>query len=66
MPIFGKELPMGHNHPYSELRDKIIAGTLLAFERLVEKAKITDDYLIFSENGKVIKVKARTLGSFPE
>lgn len=52
---------MGTNHQYSELRDKLIAGTKLAFDRLVEKAKTTDDYLIFSENGKVIKVKARSI-----
>ena len=52
---------MGTNHQYSELRDKLIAGTKLAFDRLVEKAKATDDYLIFSENGKVIKVKARSI-----
>ncbi len=52
---------MGNNHPYSELRDKLIAGTKLAFDRLVEKAKKDDDYLVFSENGKVIKVKARSL-----
>ena len=52
---------MGNNHPYAELRDKLIAGTKLAFQRLVEKAKANDDYLVFSENGKVIKVKARSL-----
>lgn len=49
------------DHPYSEIRDKVIAGTKLAFERLVEKAKLNDDYLIFSENGKIIKVKARSI-----
>ncbi len=54
---------MGNNHPYSELRDKIIAGTKLAFKRLVEKAKLNDDCLVFSENGKVVKVKARTLNT---
>lgn len=54
---------MGNNHPYSELRDKIIAGTKLAFERLVEKAKLDDDYLVFSRNGKVIKVKASSLNA---
>lgn len=52
---------MGNNHQYSELREKLIAGTKLAFQRLVEKTKISDDYLIFSENGKVIKVKARSI-----
>jgi hypothetical protein len=54
---------MLNNHPYSEIREKLIAGTKLAFERLVEKAKLTDDYLVFSENGKVIKVKARSLNT---
>ncbi|MCC6371880.1 MAG: hypothetical protein IT236_12800 [Bacteroidia bacterium] len=54
---------MGNDHPYSELRDKLIAGTKLAFERLVEKAKLTDDYLVFSENGKIVKVKARTINT---
>jgi hypothetical protein len=52
---------MGNNHPYSELRDKLIAGTRLAFRRLVEKAQLTDDYLVFSRNGEVVKVKARSI-----
>jgi hypothetical protein len=52
---------MGNNHQYSELREKLIAGTKLAFQRLVEKAKVSDDYLVFSENGKIIKVKARSI-----
>ena len=52
---------MGNDHPYSELRDKLIAGTKLAFQRSVEKAKLTDDYLVFSENGKVVKVRARSI-----
>ena len=54
---------MGSNHPYSELRDKIVAGTKLAIDRLVEKAKLNDDYLVFSENGKIVKVRARTLNT---
>jgi hypothetical protein len=52
---------MDKDHEYSELRDKIVAGTKLAFQRLVEKAKLTDDYLVFSENGKIVKVKARSI-----
>jgi hypothetical protein len=39
----------------------MLARARLAFKRLVEKAKLEDDYLVFSENGKVIKVKARSL-----
>lgn len=57
------QILMGNDHPYSELRDKIILGTQLAFERLVEKAKLNDDYLVFSRNGKVVKVKARSLNT---
>jgi hypothetical protein len=52
---------MGDNHPYSELRDKLIAGTKLAYRRLVEKARLNDDYLVFSKNGRIIKVKARDI-----
>jgi hypothetical protein len=52
---------MQDNHRYSELREKIIAGAKLAYKRLVEKAKLNDEYLIFSENGKIIKVKARSI-----
>ena len=52
---------MGNNHPYTELREKLIRGTKLAFHRLVEKAKLNDDYLVFSENGKPVKVRARSL-----
>jgi hypothetical protein len=52
---------MRNIHPYSDLREKLIVGTKLAFQRLVEKAKVNDDYLVFSENGKVFKVKARSL-----
>lgn len=52
---------MKNNHQYSELREKITAGVNLAFQRLVEKAKAADDYLVFSENGKVVHVRARTL-----
>ena len=54
---------MGNNHPYSEIRDKIIAGTKLAFHRLVENAKLNDDYLVFSKNGKIVKVRARSLNT---
>lgn len=46
---------MNNDHPYRELREKLIAGTKLAFKRLVEKAKIDDDYLVFSENEKLLK-----------
>lgn len=41
--------------------EKLLEGLQLAFKRLVEKAKLEDDYLVFSENGKPYKVRARDL-----
>jgi len=43
------------------LHEKIIKGTRLAVDRLIEQSKKNDDYLVFSENGKIVKVKARKL-----
>lgn len=43
------------------LREKIIKGARLAVERLIEESKKNDDYLVFSEKGKIVKVKARKL-----
>ena len=44
-----------------ELKEKIIKGLTLAYERLVEQKKKEDGILVFWENGKIIKVKARDL-----
>ena len=46
---------MGNDHPYSELRDKIMPELNWHSRRLVEKAKLNDDYPVFSRNGKVVK-----------
>lgn len=49
------------NRDVNDLTDKILKGIDLAYRRLVEsKAKDNQD-LVFSENGKVIHVKAKTL-----
>ncbi len=45
----------------NSLTDKIIKGVALSYTRLVEEAKKNDDYLVFSENGKIVKVKARDI-----
>jgi len=49
------------NFELDELGAKVLEGARLAFKRLVEKAKLEDDYLVFSENGKPYKVRARDL-----
>lgn len=44
-----------------KLEDKFRKGSKLAIKQLIEERKKTDDYLIISRNGKVVKVKARSL-----
>jgi len=44
-----------------ELRDKIVRGIALAYERLVEQKKKEDGELVFSDKGKIVKIKARDL-----
>jgi hypothetical protein len=43
------------------LESKIMKGARLAVERLIEESKKNDDYLVFSEKGKIVKIKARKL-----
>jgi hypothetical protein len=49
------------NKQLSELINKIDKGLKLSFARLLEEAKKKDDYLIFSINGKIVKVKAKDI-----
>lgn len=44
------------------LRNKVLIGLSLSYNRLIEKKQKEDGNLIFSKNGKIIKVKARSLG----
>ena len=44
-----------------ELEDKILEGVALAYQKLVEQKKKEDGELVFSQNGKIITVKARDL-----
>lgn len=44
-----------------EIKDKVIEGLDLAFKRLVEKKRKENSYLIFSENGKIVKVMAKDI-----
>jgi hypothetical protein len=43
------------------LHNKILKGARLAVEKLIKEAQKNDEYLVFSENGKIVKVKARKL-----
>ena len=44
-----------------DLRTKILQGLNLTFKKLVEKKIVEDTEFVFSENGQIIKVKAREL-----
>ena len=43
------------------LGDALLKGSRMAVKKLIAERKKTDDYLIISRNGKVVKVKARSL-----
>lgn len=45
------------------LRSKLLVGLSLSYTRLIEKKQIEDGNLIFSKNGKIVKVRARKLGN---
>ena len=44
-----------------EFKQKLIKGLDLTFKRLLEAKRITDGTFVFSENGKIIKIKARDI-----
>jgi len=52
---------MENNKKVSELTKKISEGLKLAFDKLVKEKAKEDGELIFSENGKIVKVKAKDL-----
>ncbi|MBZ0203254.1 MAG: hypothetical protein IT281_06135 [Ignavibacteria bacterium] len=43
------------------LEEKFRKGSKLAIKKLIEERKKANDYLVVSRNGKVVKVKARSL-----
>ena len=43
------------------IQEKFRKGSKLAIKKLIEERKKTNDHLIVSRNGKVVKVKARSL-----
>lgn len=45
------------------LRGRLLVGLNLSYTRLIEKKQKEDGNLIFSKNGKIVKVKARRLGN---
>ena len=44
-----------------ELRDKILKGIELSYDRLIISKQKDDEELVFSRNGQIVKVRARDL-----
>ncbi len=42
----------------AEMKDRILEGGKLAIKRLIDRKRKDDAYLVFSQNGKVVKLKA--------
>ncbi len=49
------------NKSTNELRDKIILGVNLAVCRLIERKIESDGELVYSIDGKIVRIKAREL-----
>lgn len=43
------------------LREKLLKGTRITIKKLIEERKKENGYLIVSKNGKVTKVRARSI-----
>jgi len=45
----------------NDIKNKILSGLELTFKKLVNSKSKNDGYLIYSKDGKIIKVRARDL-----
>jgi len=45
----------------NEIKDKVLKGGKLAIERLLERKRRDNSFVLISENGKVVKADAKTL-----
>ena len=44
-----------------QLVEKITEGVMLSIQRLIERTKKEDGELVFSRDGKIVRIKARDL-----
>ena len=45
----------------TDIKDKVLKGGKLAIERLLERKRRDNSYIVISEKGKVIRVSAKDL-----
>ena len=43
------------------LREKILKGLEISFEKLVKEKAKNDEELVFSENGEIVRIKAKDI-----
>ncbi len=44
-----------------ELREKILSGFELAYKKLIQRKSNEDGELIYSQNGQIVRIKAKDL-----
>jgi len=49
----------------NELREKILQGISVAFQRLVEQKERNGEELVFSQDGKIVRIKAAEIRKEP-
>ena len=45
----------------TDIKDRVLKGGKLAIERLIEKKRRDNSFIVVSENGKVVKIHVNTL-----
>ncbi len=45
----------------NDFKEKFIKGLELSFKKLLASKRLTDGTLVFSKNGKIVKIKARDI-----
>jgi len=54
-------MPKSETFDTDIIREKILKGLQISFEKLVKEKAKNDEDLIFSENGEIIRVKAKEI-----
>jgi hypothetical protein len=49
------------NNNIIDLREKILKGIALAFDKLIQTKQKNNDELVYSKNGKIVFIKANEL-----
>ena len=52
---------MESDKTFDRLREKILKGIQISFEKLVKEKAKNDDELVFSEDGKIVRIKAKEI-----